>query len=330
MNGLELLKKTVAFKLIESDRRANAIRHAYLVISSDGKYLRQTLKELAKIIMTGSVGGYFGGEVEDQRVFNLIDSETFVDAPIIPEEDKKVTVADIDLLVAESVVKPFEADKKLFVICLNEPMSAEAQNKLLKTLEEPPANVHLLIGALNENAILPTIKSRVKKLTIPTFSDEELLGVLSGECTDYQKLALAVSSCDGTVGDAERLYNDKELSSHYDLAKQIICEMKESKDVLSYSIKLSGLKDKLNEFIDVLELVFKDILVGVTTGEKRVKNLEIFSKVDKKGLSAGALVGILDKISQARKRMSSNANDNMVIDFLLYGILEEKYKWQKL
>ena len=330
MKGLELLKKTVAFKLVESDRRANAIRHAYLVVSSDGKYLRQTLKELAKIIMSGSVGGYFGGESEDQRVFSLIDGENFVDVAIIPEEDKKVTVADIDTLIAESIVKPFEADKKLFIICLNEPMSAEAQNKLLKTLEEPPANVHLLIGALNENALLPTIKSRVKKLTIPTFSDEELISVLSDDCSDQEKLALAVASCDGTLGDAERLYADKELFAHYELAKQVLCEMKESKDVLSFSIKLNGLKDKIDEFIGVLGLVVKDILVGVTTGEKRVKNLQIYKEVDKKGLSLGALVGILEKINQAKKRRNANANDLMVIDFLLYGILEEKYKWQKL
>lgn len=330
MKGLNLLKQTVAYKLIEGDRRANALCHAYLVISQDGKYLRDTLKEFAKIIMSGSVGGYFGGEVEDQRVFSLIDSEKFVDATFIPEEDKKITVADIDLLIADSIVKPFEADKRLFVLCLNEPMSPDAQNKLLKTLEEPPENVYILIGALNETAILPTIKSRVRKLTIPPYSDKDLISELSPYCVGEERLALAVASSDGTVGDAERLYEDRELIGHYSLAKEIICSMKESKDVLAYSVKLNYLKEKLNEFIDVLELVFKDLLEGVTAGEKYVKNLSLYRELDKTGLSAGALVGILSKISEAKKRRNANANDVMVADFLLYGILEEKYKWQKL
>ena len=57
-------------------------------------------------------------------------------------------------------------------------MNASAQNKLLKTLEEPPKNVHILLGATSEYPLLATLKSRVKKLEIPPFDNQTIYKAL--------------------------------------------------------------------------------------------------------------------------------------------------------
>lgn len=60
-------------------------------------------------------------------------------------------------------------------------MTPAAQNKLLKTLEEPPANVHILMGATSEYGLLPTVLSRVRRLEIHPFPDRVLLSAMEGE-----------------------------------------------------------------------------------------------------------------------------------------------------
>ena len=76
------------------------------------------------------------------------------------ETNKKL---DIDELIAQTYIKPIESEKRVFALVNTASMNGPAQNKLLKTLEEPPKNVFILMGIENESAILPTVKSRIKK-----------------------------------------------------------------------------------------------------------------------------------------------------------------------
>jgi DNA polymerase-3 subunit delta' len=79
-----------------------------------------------------------------------------------------MTSEEVNELIEESYLKPIEGDKKIFIVNRAESINHVAQNKLLKTLEEPPKGVHIIMGATNEHALLPTIKSRVKKYIFST------------------------------------------------------------------------------------------------------------------------------------------------------------------
>ncbi len=329
MEHFSLLKQTVAYKLIENDKNSNSLCHAYLILSADRKYLRDSLKEFAKIIMSQNPVNLFGVSDDEKRIYDLIDGEIHPDVKIYPDKGK-ITVADVDEIIEDSVIRPLEGDKKIFILCIDEEMTVGAQNKLLKTLEEPPQNVHILIGSTSEENILPTVKSRVKKTFLPVYTESQLIDELSKTKFDRVKLQYAASSSDGTLGDTERLYDDTELEKTYMLATEVILEMQKSSDVLKYSVKLMALKDRLNEFMDVLELLFKDMLLGLTAGEKYVKNTHAYQKTKNANYNEGAILGALAKIREAKKRKRQNANDVMVVDFMLLGILEEKIKWQRL
>ncbi len=320
-----LIKNTNAYKIIEGDKKAKRLSHAYLILTADSDMLKNYLKVFAKLICCD------GDEpCNNCRVCSLIDSQMHPDVMFYPKTDGAIGVEDINSLIEESYLKPIESDKKLFVIVGAENMNASSQNKLLKTLEEPPKNVHILMGATSEFALLSTIKSRVKKLEIPPFDNKILIEALKDECSDYDKLCGAVGSGDGTVGKALALYGDSGLLSVTELAEDVICNMNSSSEVLKYSDKILQSKVDLNQFLSVLELMLRDMLL-ISQGKSQIAfNKGVAQRLQKaQKFNTGSIIYALESITEAQKRKKFNMNPTMLVEWLLFQILEGKYKWQK-
>ena len=323
---LSLIRDTGAYKTVVSDKKNGTVSHAYLFLTPDKLMLEEYLKVFAKIICC---------ENEEPclscRTCRLIDEKSFTDVLFYPKKAGAVLTEDVNSLIEESYLKPTQNEKKVFVICNAETMNASAQNKLLKTLEEPPKNVHIILGATSEFPLLQTIKSRVKKLEIPLFSAQKIISALSADCSDEQKLISAVACGDGTVGKALALYGDENLSTAIELAQDLIVNMKSSAQVLDYSMKISALKIDFSEFLSVLELLLRDLLVSTENGEQLVINKKSFEKTKSaQGFCTGAILHALEKINECYKRKKFNQSETMIIEWLLFQILEGKYKWQKL
>lgn len=320
-----LIKTTNAYKIIKGDKNAQRLSHAYLIISQDGDMLKDYLKVFAKLICCDETE-----PCNNCRKCTLIDSEMHPDIMFYPKEQGAISVEDVNALIEESYLKPIESDKKLFVIVGAESMNASSQNKLLKTLEEPPKNVHILMGATSEFALLSTIKSRVKKLEIPAFDNKVLIDALKNECDDYDKLCQAVSSGDGTVGKALALYGDGSLSITTELVIDMLINMNSSSEILEYSNKILQTKIDLNQFLSVLELMLRDMLLLSQGKGDIVFNKGAISKLSKvQKFTTGAIVHALESITEAEKRKKFNMNPTMLVEWLLFQILEGKYKWQK-
>ena len=210
-------------------------------------------------------------------------------------------------------------------------MNAPSQNKLLKTLEEPPRGVHIIIGATSEYPLLTTLKSRVKKLVIPPFSGEQLFNALISDYPDEEKLTRAIACGDGTVGKAVALYGDENLTETVNMAEEVFLSMRSSRDVLEFSDRISGLKDGAEEFISVLGTLCRDYMLYVNGEENAIFNKVALNKIKKaEGFTAGAIVYISDRIAESEKRLAANVNPQAVIERLLFDFLEGKHKWQKL
>lgn len=319
-----LVKNTGAYRIIKGDKQAGRLSHAYLVVCADGINLPEYLNELAKLMVCREAE-----PCGKCRSCTLIGKGGYPDVMTFPKGET-VVVDDISLLIEESYLKPIESDVKLFIVNHGETMSAVVQNKLLKTLEEPPANVHILIGATVEYPLLQTVKSRVKRLTISGFSDETLLKALSPECPDEEKLINAIACGDGTVGRAATLYGDNKFSEITELVVDTIVNMRSSRDVLRFSTKITTAKVDVGEFISVTESVLRDMLSGVSGREDLVKNRPVYQRTKTaKGFNAGALIYALDKTVEAQKRKKFNVGGSVLLEWLLFQILEGKFKWQK-
>ena len=321
---LGLISDTAAYKSVYGDKIHGRLSHAYMLVCGDKTFLKEYLKIFAKLIMCES-----SNPCGECRTCRLIDSENFADVHFYPKKET-ICSEDVENIIEESFLKPIEEDKKLFVISNFETANAVAQNKLLKTLEEPPKNVHILIGATSEFPILTTVKSRVKKLTIPTFEKQKIYQTLKAEYTDEFRLIKAVSCGDGTLGKAISKYGDKKLFELMALVKDVLCNMQSSKNVLEYSTKIAESGIDTEEFISCLELVVRDMLTFYLDKQELVFDKEYLKEIaNAKGFSIGAAIFILDRITEAYKRKKFNGNPTMVTEWLLFSILEGKHKWQK-
>ena len=109
---------------------------------------------------------------------NYILQSAFADVKFINEDGKKIKVEDVAALIEDTETKPFESDNKLYFVNYADKMNPAAQNKLLKTLEEPQKAVSIFLGVGSESAILDTVKSRTKKITLDRFSAGDIKDAL--------------------------------------------------------------------------------------------------------------------------------------------------------
>lgn len=307
----KVIRNTNAYKIIYGEKKRGELSHAYLIVCPDGVMLKTYMKLFASLIMCENDGAC--GECRPCR---LIGKEAYADCDFYPKDGDKIKTADIDDLVSKTIIRPIESDIRMFVLVGAENMTAEAQNKILKTLEEPPRNVCILIGATTDNALLPTVKSRVKRLDVPPFSDGEIRRALGDEYPDKAKLESAIALGGGKIGSVIKAYTDGNAEKMQAFCREVLFSMRSSKDVAKYSSKIN--KDNIKDFISILKSEVANLLVK----DNR--------KAGDYGYVTGALIAISDMLSEKERALYYNANAVMVADSVLLAILGEKYKWQKL
>jgi len=322
---VELFKKTVAYRVLSSDKKRGETSHAYLVVCQDELALPAYLTAIAKTIMCDDDPSSYCDEC---RTCRLIDKGIFTDVIRYPKDGAgKILVADIDELVSQTYVMPFEGDKKTFIICGAENMNPQAQNKLLKTLEEPPRGVYLVLGTSNENALLSTIKSRVKKLFVPDFSEEQITESLKKKYPDKdeREITRAVALADGKIGSAYKYMEEGASDSGIEnLVYDVLEKMQSSKDVIDFTVKID--KTNVKEFLITLKKTLDRAVRYLGGCEEKSGAIRRISAI----YGMAACLAIIKRINDSERAVYFNGNVTMLADGILLGILEEKYRWKKL
>lgn len=164
-------------ELLKNIISTNNIAHSYMFVGKDsiGKLL--FAKEFAKAILCLSQ------EKPCNKCKSCIEFETYnnPDFSILKPESNSIKIDEIRELTKKVYEKPVVSTRKVYIINDSECMTKEAQNSLLKTLEEPPEYVTIILITSNENLFLPTIKSRCIKVTFNKLTNEELASILKKE-----------------------------------------------------------------------------------------------------------------------------------------------------
>lgn len=310
----ELIRSTNAYKIIKGEKKRGALSHAYLIVCSDAEYVKPYLKIFAKLIACKDDG------CGRCRTCRLIDEEAYADCSFYPKEGNKILTPDVDDMLSQTYIKPIENDIRLFVLSNVENMNGAAQNKILKTLEEPPANVCILMGAAQDYTLLPTVKSRVKRIDIPPFGDKILKNTLIGEFSDIKKLDKAISLGGGRLSEIIRIYNDAETEKMTAFCREVLKNMKTSRDVLQYACKID--KDNVSSFVTEMKAEVMRVAKQKLAGLLNDRDLDSYP--------IGALLKIVDILAEKERAIAFSSNPMMTADAILFGILEEKHKWLKL
>lgn len=314
----ELIKSTPCYKVIASDKKVGRLNHAYLVTIKDGDMHDEYLKILAKLIACDDEEF-----CDNCRVCKLIDQKAHSDVTFLPK-DGKLKTDSADELVRQSVIKPFELDKRVFVVRKIEELN-QYQNKLLKTLEEPPKNVYLLISTERPVAVLQTIKSRSKMVEIPDFSDDALYSAAKRAGYSGERLDLAIKLCAGKMGKLIRYYQNDDLLEIKNLATDMICNMT-GKNLPEYAGKLKNVS--MADFISVTKLLFEKLTYYFATKKIEPLYQDLLPTTEK--WRYGSVIGVIERLNKFEKSMNFNMNGTILLDGVLFALMEEKSKWQKL
>ncbi|MDE6412000.1 MAG: hypothetical protein K2L02_05670 [Clostridia bacterium] len=304
---ITLLHSTNAYLAMKRD-----VSPSTLIVFPDAKYLRTLLKECAK--------AFFGED--DKRRCALIEEETFSDCIILPKAGNKLTVEDASYIVDESLLHPVEEEKKLFVLDAFDTASVLVQNKLLKILEEPPQGVYFLLGTSSEGAVLPTVLSRMRKLTVPPFAEEAVLSALDRNHAGEEGLSRAAAASGGVYSLAEELLFG---GDNFRIAERLF----EGEGLETLSREVEKIKDR-GALFAALSLTARDLLF-YRTGQERFASLKGENlKRLARSYPEGALLAAARHIQNARREVEFNASLRQAFYTLGLNIQEEKTKWQKL
>ena len=245
------------------------------------------------------------------------------------EKPNIISVDDIrQQLNNDIVIKPYSSKYKIYIVDEAEKMNVQAQNALLKTIEEPPAYGIILLLTTNADSFLPTILSRCITLNLKSVNEELIKSHLMKQyhIPDYQADVCAAFA-QGNVGKAIQLAASDEFNELKSFTLSVVKKLDEL-DLyeLNQLIKQIGeIKPKIQEYFDLLTLWFRDVLYMKATGD--VNNLifkdEVYDiKKQATKRSYAGIETILQALEQSRVRLNANVNFDLVIELLLLTIKE--------
>lgn len=318
----DALKKSRAYNLIKHDIDTGNLSHAYMVISPDVFAVQNLFRLIACAV-------YCKDACTTCPVCKKVLNGNHADVKFINEDGKKIKVEDVAALIEDTETKPFESDNKLYFVNSADKMNPAAQNKLLKTLEEPQKAVSIFLGVGSESAILDTVKSRTKKITLDRFSAGDIKGALISSGVAVGNATIAAACADGMLWRAKEIASNSAFSETFDRAIFILNNLKKSSDVASFLNDKTLDKDNLPVFLDALSIVLRDMIAAKTDKNLIMsKHKEWEIETLSKGFSLDALSNILYLVNEERKKLSFYVGSTGVVENLLLGILEVKYKCQ--
>lgn len=284
--------------MLESSVTCNRLLHSYMFIGEDGIGKFLFANEFAKMILCKNLKD--GSPCENCKSCIEFNTQNHPDFLVVTSEDEKsIKIEQIRFLQEKIAEKPISSNKKVYIINDSNLMTKEAQNCLLKTLEEPPEYAVIILVLSNESKILNTIKSRCTKIYFNHLSDSEIIEYFTSKNQTFNPNILKV--CNGSIGKAVRLKDD--TLAYEDLDRLIESFSKSDiVDLWNQSEVLYKSKDNIYNLLEYMNVFFLNQIV-----EKHNLNY----------------INCVKIIESTKNRLLANANYDMTIDNLLLSIKEE-------
>lgn len=298
--------------------------HAYLFIGGAGAGKRMIAKTFAKYLLCTSQQEEPCGVCDSCRVF---DSGNHPDVIHVISQKKTLGVDEIRGQILETVdIKPYHYDKKIYILHQAHTMTVQAQNALLKTLEEPPAYAVFLLLAENTDAFLPTILSRTVTLKIAPLTEEEIRTYLIQKgLASKEEAAFFAAYGQGRIGHALELIEDEAFRQ---MREDILAQMSRLSAMrLSEALLLAKeweIFKNDSRFLDIIGLWYRDLLAA-----KSLRDEHFIIQKDKKELIYAAATEpteVLAKkataVTKAKERLIQNGNFRLTMEVMLMELKE--------
>ncbi len=322
------------------------ISHAYIISGEDDSGKEFVARAYAKALLCENREKQ-GGYIEAcGKCHSCIQAESDSNPDIITVRHEKLVLSVDDIreqVNNDVIIKPYASKYKVYIIPDGEKMNVQAQNALLKTLEEPPAYVVIIILTNNIDAFLQTIISRCVVLPMKSASDNSIKKYLMEDLQVVgYKADLCTSFARGNVGKAIQLASNNRFENLKNSIIELINKLG-NLEIHQINSRLQGVikpetdeeldanalkkleQENREDFLDVMLFFFRDVLVYKSTenvdhlifGDKLSYIRDISGKCSYEGISK-----ILEAISRAEKRLGSNVNSDLTLQMLFIDIKE--------
>lgn len=304
----DIIGQDFAKKYISNSIKNNKISHAYMFEGIDGIGKKKFADELSKVLLDSS---------------NVNNSPDYIN---IYPDGSSIKIAQVRNLQSDIVIKPHK-EYKIYIINQAEKMTVEAQNALLKTLEEPPQYAIMILITSNKEALLDTIKSRCELIKFLPISQVDLKKYLMDTGIEEQRAQLLATFSRGSIERALELSQSAEFTiMREDIQKyiQIILD-KNVVEILSIPTEIDKYKGEIVSLLDMIINYFRDIMMLKENVDKSmIINADkiIFLQNMSRKISYSQVSKIIDIIEETKKKIRSNCNFNMSIQVMALNIYE--------
>jgi DNA polymerase III subunit delta' len=304
-----IIGQDFAKKYMINSLNKNRISHAYIFEGTSGIGKHKFSVELAKILLD---------------MDNLENSPDYIE---IKPSGSSIKISQIRELQSDIIIKPHK-NYKIYVINEAEKLTVEAQNALLKTLEEPPGYIIIILITENKETLLNTIKSRCEMIKFIPLSIIDIQNYLINKHNIDEKKAKYISSfCRGSISKALELVDSEEFKTTRSNIQNLIELIIEGNivDMLDTLSSFEQNKENIVDTLDIMITYFRDIMIM-----KEKVNKEMIINIDQlvylqnlnKKISYSQVATIIDIIEGTKKKLSSNCNFNISLQVMAFNIHE--------
>ena len=275
----------------------NTVLHSYMFIGEQGIGKKLIANQFAKMILCENFDLTECDECKSCVEFNGGNNPDYI---YIEPDGKVIKIEQIREMQTRVIEKPVNSNRKVYIINDADLMTKEAQNCLLKTLEEPPEYIVIILIVSNENKVLTTIKSRCMKIHFERIGNAEIKNFLAEKCDIENASDNILKMCDGSIGKCltikDKIEDYKKIESIFSNFNKSITNVVNSSEILYKN------KENINEYLDYINVILY---------HKAKENNDV------------RYINSIKVVEKTKERLSSNSNYDMCIDYLLFNVWEE-------
>ena len=312
---------------IQDAVQQNKVSHAYILNGQRGSGKKMLAKLFAMTLQCESGKSEPCGECRSCIQANSENQPDII--TVKHEKPASISVDDVRTQVnGDIMIKPYSSPYKVYIIPEADLMTVQAQNAILKTIEEPPEYAVIFLLTENADSLLATIRSRCVILKLRNIKDKLVKKYLMEQMQipDYQA-DLCAAFAQGNIGRAIMLAKSEHFNEIKEEAIQLLkyIDEMELSEIVSAIKEINKYKLEVTDYLDIITIWYRDVLLYKAT--KDVGGLVFgdqlkFIKEKAEKSSYEGLEMILESIEKAKARIKANVNFDLLMELLLLTIKE--------